>query len=143
MFIFQKTYTRNGLFKGRKNFLVVTASTYVKLQDAYAAERNAAGGWKLIGYTKPASNNFDYTGTGVTEDATVELDKLKDDMGWRAANNVALNDCQANKCFWNIVLNKGDKGGQIEYAACQSSDAAPLTANFDAIGTPGKTCTAK
>jgi hypothetical protein len=40
-------------------------------------------------------------------------------------------------------LNKGDKGGQIEYAACQTGDAAPLTANFDAIGTPGKTCTAK
>ena len=118
------------------------AGTYVKLQDAYAAERNAAGGWKLIGYTKPASNNFNYTGS-VTEDGTVELDKLNANMGWRAENTVALNDCQANKCFWNITLDKGSAGGQIEYAACQSSDAAPLTANFTAIGTPNKTCTAK
>ena len=55
---FKKSYTRNGLFKGRKNFLVVTASSYVKLQDAFAAERNAAGGWTIIGYTEPTSNNF-------------------------------------------------------------------------------------
>ena len=60
---------------------MVTASSYVKLQDAYAAERNAAGGWKLIGYTKPASNNFEYTGTGVGEAATVELASLNNHVG--------------------------------------------------------------
>ena len=35
LFIFQKTYTRNGLFKGRKNFLVVTASSYVNMCCIY------------------------------------------------------------------------------------------------------------
>lgn len=115
----------------------------MKLQDAYAAERNAAGGWKLIGYTKPASNNFEYKGE-ITEDETTELASLSNTKGWRAHNVVALNDCKAGStgsCFWDIVLNNGTAGGQVNYAACQTGDAAPLTANFTAIGTPGSTCT--
>lgn len=112
----------------------------MKLQDAYAAERNAAGGWKLIGYTLPASNNFAYTGTGIDDDATVELDNLEATLGWQAQNKVALNDCGAEDCLWQVKLDKGDKGGQIQYAACLSSDATPLTANYTAISTPGKSC---
>ena len=69
------------------------AGTYVKLQQAYAAESNAAGGWTLIGYTAPGTNgvttNFTYTGAidanGSTADATVNA--------WKAAPNVDLNDC--------------------------------------------------
>ena len=46
------------------------AGTYVKLQQAYAAESNAAGGWTLIGYSAPGSvsgttsstSNFTYSG---------------------------------------------------------------------------------
>ena len=77
----------------------------MKLQDAFAAERNAAGGWKLIGYTEPASNNFSYSGTGVTEDATVELEKLSSNMGWRAENKVALNDCKANFFAFHPIIS--------------------------------------
>lgn len=65
----------------------------MKLQDAYAAERNVVGGWKLIGYTDPASNNFNYKGS-ITTDATVELDDLKSNIGWLAQNKTALNDCE-------------------------------------------------
>jgi len=123
--------------------LLVAAGTYVKLQDAYAAERNAAGGWKLIGYTKPASNNFSYSDEAIAEGETTALDDLNNDLGWKALNLVALNDCAANGCKWNIVLNKGSAGGQIKYAACQDADASPLTPNFTAISTPGETCTAQ
>ena len=42
----------------------------MKLQDAFAAERNAAGGWTLIGYTAPTSNNFTYSGIGIDADKT-------------------------------------------------------------------------
>jgi len=112
----------------------------VKLQDAYAAERNAAGGWKLIGYTVPASNNFNYKGA-VAEGETVELTSLSSNIGWQAQNKVALNDCGSGGCFWDITLDNGDKGGQIKYAACLTGDAAPLTANFTAISTPGESCT--
>ena len=114
----------------------------MKLQDAYAAERNAVGGWTLIGYTKPASNNFNYAGA-VGASTTVELNGSLNTIGWQAQNTVALNDCTASSCFWDIVLNdNGAKGGQINYAACLSDNAAPLTANFTAISTPGKTCNA-
>ena len=118
------------------------AGTYVKLQDAYAAERNAVGGWTLIGYTKPASNNVNYAGA-VGASATIELNGSLNTIGWQAQNTVALNDCTASSCFWDITLDDaGAKGGQINYAACLSANAAPLTANFTAISTPGKSCTA-
>lgn len=114
----------------------------MKLQEAYAAERNAVGGWTLIGYTKPASNNFNYAGA-VGESATIELNGSLSTIGWHAQNTVALNDCAASSCFRDIALDDADaKGGQINYAACLSTKAAPLTANFTAISTPGKSCTA-
>ena len=113
---------------------------HMKLQDAYAAERNAVGGWKLIGYTDPASNNFNYKDS-ITTDATVELDNLSSNIGWQAQNKTALNDCAALGCFWDITLNKGTAGGQIKYAACLTNNAAPLTANFTAISIPGESCT--
>ena len=117
------------------------AGTYVKLQDAYAAERNAAGGWKLIGYTDPASNNFDYKGE-ITEDATVALASLNLTKGWRARNKNALNDCAAQSCYWDVQLSNGTAGGQVAYGACQTAEAAPLTPNFTAIGgNSGATCT--
>lgn len=112
----------------------------MKLQDAFAAERNAVGGWKLIGYTIPASNNFSYKGA-VTEDATVALTSLSNNIGWQAQNKVALNDCAVDGCFWDVALSAGTAGGQVQYAACLTGNAAPLTANFTAISTPGKTCT--
>ena len=92
MFIFQKTYTRNGLFKGRKNFLVVTASTYVKLQQAYYAEQNLFGGWSMIGYTAPGSGettNFFY---GEAFDHNTTTNNASG-IGWAADNKVVLNKC--------------------------------------------------
>ncbi|MBR3072906.1 hypothetical protein [Fibrobacter sp.] len=113
----------------------------MKLQDAYAAERNAVGGWKLIGYTVPASNNFSYKGAIGASETTVLDDLDGTQIGWQAQNVVALNECTANACFWDIALNKGDNGGQIKYAACLTDDATPLTANYTAISTPGESCT--
>ena len=120
------------------------AGTYVKLQDAYAAERNAAGGWTLIGYTDPTSNNFTYSGSGVGASATVELTALSATLGWQAVNKVALNDCEASgqkACKWQVQLDNGTKGGQISYSTCLSTDARPLTANFEAIGASATPCT--
>ena len=118
--------------------LLLFFSSYVKLQEAFAAERNAAGSWTLIGYTEPTSNNFNYKGAITTE--TVELSSLSDTKGWRAQNKVALNDCALTSCYWDIQLNNGTKGGQIAYSACQTNNAAPLTPNFTAIGGTGSTC---
>lgn len=115
-------------------------SSYVKLQDAFAAERNAAGGWKLIGYSVPASNNFEYTGAGVGEAATVELTSLNDNIGFQAQNVVALNDCAANAgCEWNLKMSEGNGGNGVAYAAYESPNAAALTPSFCKIG-GGATC---
>ena len=116
----------------------------MKLQDAFAAERNAAGGWTLIGYTAPTSNNFTYSGIGIDADKTAELAGLSNSLGWAAVNKVALNDCEAsgNKvCKRQVQLSKGSKGGQISYSTCLSTDAKPLTANFEAIGASATPCT--
>lgn len=136
--LFQRITSNTSLFR------VFLATSYVKLQDAFAAERNAAGGWTLIGYTEPTSNNFTYSGSGIAADQTAELSGLTNSLGWAAVNKVALNDCEAsgNKvCKWQIQLSEGTKGGQISYAACLSSDAKPLTANFEAIGASSTPCT--
>ena len=115
----------------------------MKLQDAYAAERNAAGGWTLIGYTQPTSNNFTYSGDGISANETAELAGLANVLGWAAVNKVALNDCEVgtNACKWQVQLSEGDKGGQISYSTCLSDVARPLTANFEAIGGTGTACT--
>ena len=120
---------------------VFFVSTYVKLQDAFAAERNAVGGWKLIGYTVPASNNFNYAGQ-IADANTVEFVSCQN---WLAGEHkVVLNDCALSSttggCFWDIKLSQGANGGQIAYAACLTGNAAPLTTNFTAISTPGSTC---
>lgn len=118
----------------------------MKLQDAFAAERNAAGGWTLIGYTAPTSNNFTYSGTGIAAGETAALAGLSNSLGWAAVNKVALNECEAsgNKaCKWQIQLSEGAKGGQISYSACLSTHAKPLTANFEAIGASATACTLK
>ena len=118
-------------------------ASYVKLQEAYAAERNAAGGWTIIGYTAPTSNNFTYSGSGITAGATVELTSLNGTLGWQAENTVALNDCSTGNCKWQVQLANGTKGGQISYSTCLSTDAKPLTANFEAIGASATPCSLK
>ena len=141
---FKKSYTRNGLFKGRKNFLVVTASSYVKLQDAYVAESGIyVGNWTTIGYNMPGSNNFKYE-QGETTAQTTALAGLKAQTGWTATNNAKLNDCAANS-KWTITIAEADnadasKGSPITYNATtpaaddNAGNCAALTPNFTKIG---------
>ena len=116
----------------------------MKLQDAFAAERNAAGGWTLIGYTAPTSNTITYCDLGIDADKTAELAGLSNSLGWAAENKDEINDSEAsgnNACKWQIQLSQGAKGGQISYSACLSANAKPLTANFEAIGASATPCT--
>ena len=142
---FKKSYTRNGLFKGRKNFLVVTASSYVKLQDAYVAESGIyVGNWTTIGYNMPGSNNFTYE-QGATTAQTTALAGLQAQTGWTATNNAKLNDCAASS-VWQITIAEAgtadaSKGSPITYDATtpvkgkgDTSDCAALTPNFTKIG---------
>ncbi|PWJ62787.1 MULTISPECIES: hypothetical protein [unclassified Fibrobacter] len=111
----------------------------MKLQDAFYAERNAAGNWTLIGYIAPTSTNFDYAGSiGTGNGGTVTRETSR---AWTANNKVKLNDCTpgaANSEKWTIKVTPASAtaaaGASIVYkaevtdAGCQS-----LTPNFTAI----------
>ena len=116
--------------------LLLFFSSYVKLQQAYAAESNAAGGWTLIGYTAPGNGtttNFTYTGaidsSGSTSAATTDA--------WKAVPNVDLNNCSHSGSSWQVKVTPGN-GGAIAFestiteataGACQA-----LTPTFTKIG---------
>ena len=110
----------------------------MKLQDAFFAERNAAGDFTLIGYSVPTSANFDYGGeidAGETVTKTTE-------KAWYADNKVKLNECAPGTgspaANWTIKVIPGaptaEASAGITYKAevtaggCQS-----LTPNFTAI----------
>ena len=111
----------------------------MKLQDAFFAERNAAGDFTLIGYSAPTSANFNYGGE-ISAGATVTAATEK---GWHADNKVKLNDCAPGGISapnWTIkvtpdapasnasagITYKAEVGGSN--GSCQS-----LTPNFTAI----------
>jgi len=111
------------------------AGTYVKLQEAYASESNAIGGWTLIGYQAPGSSgkttNFTYTGAvnanGTTTTSTADA--------WKAAANVALNDCPSGST-WDIKANMDATKGTVSFEATLGAESKclTLTPNFKLIG---------
>ena len=97
------------------------AGTYVKLQDAFFAERNIAGSWKLIGYK-------DLSDTSIT---ATEGD-------WKAKNNTQLNDC-ASSDNWAIKVTPtaatSDAASSITFDATVTGDGCEaLTPTFSQIG---------
>ena len=115
------------------------AGTYVKLQEAYASESNAIGGWTLIGYQAPGSSvasggkttNFTYTGAlGGNSTSTTAVSEA-----WKAAANVALNDCPINST-WTLQTNIASATGVVSFTAALGSESKclTLTPNFKLIG---------
>ena len=122
------------------------AGTYVKLQDAYAAESNQLGGWELIGYTAPgtkasttsfSSTNFTYKdGTGFTNN-TVALSPAGK-VGWTPGNKQRLNDCP-NADNWTVTVKQnGATAGEAKFEAAINATntvgCTALTPNFTNIG---------
>ena len=122
-------------------------STYVKLQDAHAAETGAAGTWQKIGYIAPGSKNgpesytttvFDYTNSfaGANNGTTMVGSIQAATEGWRATNKTALNDCKISS-YWTMSFDKSGDGASLKYTAAitaasggQNADCEALTANF-------------
>ncbi|MBR3071805.1 hypothetical protein [Fibrobacter sp.] len=124
-------------------------ATYVKLQDAHAAETGAAGTWQKIGYIAPGGKNgpesyttnvFDYTNSfkGADKGTTMVGSIDADTEGWRATAKTALNDCKISS-YWTLAFNKSGDGSALKYKAeIKSSggtdaDCEALTANFTNI----------
>lgn len=92
----------------------------------------------MIGHTLQTSNNFSYAGA-IDESVTIKISSLAS-VDWQSNNKVVLDDCTAAG-FWDVQSPQGNNGGQITYAVCLTA-AIPLTANFTAISTPSRTCSA-
>ena len=113
------------------------AGTFIKLEAAYAAEKNVYGGWKLIGYSGPGDNNansesskttnFEYAGT---IGYTTETNAAHSDA-WKAKNLAKLNDCNSAD-NWHIATKDLAEGGVDGYEA--TTGCAELTPNFAKIG---------
>lgn len=110
----------------------------MKLQEAYAAEKNEVGGWSAIGYTAPGektdslnftSSNFKYVGGGAA---------------WSASNIAKLNDCPAvaspsiSSNNWKIVAemkNAAQGDGAVVVTRTVTPACEGLTPSFSSIGT--------
>ena len=105
------------------------------MQQAYFSESNMAGGWQLIGYQAPGSSgkttNFTYSGV-VNANGTTTADT---EDAWKAAANVALNDCPSGST-WDIKAKMNAAKGTVSFDATLGAESKclTLTPNFKLIG---------
>lgn len=118
------------------------AGEYVKLQQAYFAEKVMYGTWQNIGYTGPGtapsnntsstySTNFRYDGGAITSETTAAA------IGWQASNIAKLNDCSAGT-HWQVTTKTVGSDSKDAYEAQMASDSnggcAAVTPSFTLIG---------
>ena len=127
--------------KSKASEIGPAAGTYVKLQDAFVAERGTVvGNWTMIGYNMPTSQNFTFAGPITSE--TTALQGLGLTEAWNASNKAKLNDCPTGK-NWIISIQEAPatdaaKGSPIKYTTSYNStneaNCKTLTPNFSSIG---------
>lgn len=127
------------------------AGSYVKLQNAFVAEKgDSVGNWFNIGYVGPGttttagsakaasvskSTNFQYTG------AITDIQQLTSTavIGWEASNLAKLNDCAAGAGStypWTMSLASGTAAGEVTYSPKVTDTAGEckvLTPSFETI----------
>ena len=125
--------------KSKASEIGPAAGTYVKLQEAYASESNAMGGFKLIGYQAPGSStatggtttNFTYAGS-IPTNSSQTADAAD---AWRASTRVSLNECSSTS-YWNIAAKIASTSGVVTFTPSISdpTNCTVLTPNFTSIG---------
>ena len=118
------------------------AGTYVKLQDAYVAEKGIrVGNWQEIGYLMKNTSNFYYCdkasacGSTDNSDGYAAKGTISDNTYqayWTATSLATLNDCPASS-DWNLTTARnGSAGGMVTYTASPTSgNCYTLTPSFD------------
>ena len=106
----------------------------MKLQQAYFVETNKIGGWTLVGYQAPVSQNFTYSGAFTTDQAVETSTLTTAKNGFEAANKVKLNDCEAAK-NWTVAIQFTSGKKDVDYTASAGSSAGcqALTPSFTQI----------
>lgn len=115
---------------------------YVKLQDAYAAEKDTLGTWYSIGYTAPGTVSQGTASTAASSKSTNF--SYKETVGetetWTASNNSKLNDCAADSKAWTVTTTKNTGNdaatlGALKHVAAVSKTGCDvLTPTFEQIG---------
>ena len=127
------------------------AGEYVKLQNAFVAEKGAyVGSWFSIGYSGPGtttsgnsgsgkagesvSSNFTYAGGSSFKADTTAIPATATEA-WTASNRAKLNDCIAGK-NWIMSVSSGTSAGELTYAptfGTGGDNCKVLTPSFDQI----------
>ncbi|SHK29068.1 prepilin-type N-terminal cleavage/methylation domain-containing protein [Fibrobacter sp. UWH5] len=123
------------------------AGEYVKLQDAYVAEKGIrVGNWKEIGYLMQNSNNFFYCDKSAdcaqgdnTDGKANSNGSFKDydfSANWTATSVATLNDCKAASNWGLETAGNSSNGGLVTYtASVTNDDCEVLTPNFKQLTT--------
>jgi len=119
------------------------AGTYVKLQEAYAAENNEVGTWVQIGYKGPGEQDKDDKSSSKT--AAFGYKGTSEKGFWVATNSVALNDCEKGK-IWVVQTKYDSDNGAIKTDVGSNDNdncVTPLVPNFCKLSTNAKCGEAK
>ena len=121
-------------------------ASYVKLQDAFVAEKGIrVGNWKEIGYLMKNSSNFYYCdlasgncAAASNSDGYAAKGTIADNnyvANWQATNIATLNDCAANNNWKLTTSQNSTSGGEVLYAASVTTDCGILTPSFEKLQT--------
>ena len=117
------------------------AGTYVKLQEAYAAEKTELGSFAAIGYKTPGAGNGDQT-TVFNYAGQASATPANGVANWDAETLVGLNECNKGK-KWLLKATFSESTGNVEITVGSDDTAnciTPLTPNFCNLATGGS-CT--
>ena len=121
--------------KSKASEVAPAAGTFIKLQDAYAAENNAVGSWSAIGYKGPGSQAGS-PGTS-SKTGTFEYSQPNGEGTWQAKTIPALNDCQAG-ATWGVKSAYSSGNVVTEVGSSNETDCVtPLMPQFCKLSTNG------
>lgn len=124
------------IVKAKASEVYPAAGTYIKLQQAYAMDAGAIGGWGLIGYAGPGaksedktvSSHFAYSSSIGSDEAVDRKDRGLSSV-WEARSLSKLNDCIVGSS-WSLDACF-DSDGQPAFAAwVDDEECAVLTPSF-------------
>jgi len=123
--------------KSKASEVAPAAGTFIKLQEAYAAEKNDVGTWPAIGYKGPGSQ-----AAGGSSSKTGTFGYAGSSAGaWQATAFVALNDCVNGT--WSVSTQYVN--GSITTSVSTSDEdkcVTPLMPNYCKLATSGSCTTA-
>lgn len=110
-------------------FVSKSSPTYVKLQDAYIAEKgDTVSVFGDIGYEMSETNSFEYN-----DKITAKAALSSETSAWEAKSKVALNDC-AKEATWTLKVAASSTGNGAAWTVALSDNKCKvLTPQFESL----------